>query len=148
MLSFPASITKSLKPDKLTASPCDWNSATLKDLQRKAAIFLRLALENCGIPAGGLLAVTKGKCSIMKKSIITAISLSAILFACLPLQSCSTSETTYTSSAPGEPPEETTTTTTTTTSAPDSVVGATANAAGTIIAAPFRLVGDALSIIF
>jgi hypothetical protein len=40
------------------------------------------------------------------------------------------------------------TTTYTTTSEPDSVVGSTAHAAGTIIAAPFRLVGDALSIIF
>ena len=85
----------------------------------------------------------------MKKSIVTVISLSAILFTCLPLQSCSTSETTYTTSDPGEPPVETTTTTTTTTTPDhDSVVGATANAAGTIIAAPFRLVGDALSIIF
>ncbi len=85
----------------------------------------------------------------MRKHLVNAISVSAIFFTCLTLQSCSTSETTYTTSAPGEPPVETsTTTTTTTTSEPDSVLGATANAAGTIIAAPFRLVGDALSIIF
>lgn len=85
----------------------------------------------------------------MKKSIITVISLSAIFFACLTLQSCSTTETTYTTSDPSEPPVETTTTTTTTTTPDhDSVVGATANAAGTIIAAPFRLVGDVLGIIF
>ncbi len=86
----------------------------------------------------------------MKKSIIPAIGLSALLCGCLILTSCAdtSSQTTYTSSAPGEPPVETTTTTTTTSTEPDSVVGSTANAAGTIIAAPFRLVGDALSIIF
>ena len=86
----------------------------------------------------------------MKKSIISALGLSAILFGCVTLQSCAdtTSQTTYTTAAPGEPPVETTTTTTTTDSQPDSVVGSTANAAGTIIAAPFRLVGDAVGIIF
>ena len=42
----------------------------------------------------------------------------------------------------------TTTTYTTTDDDHDSVVGSTAHAAGTIIAAPFRLVGDALSIVF
>lgn len=86
----------------------------------------------------------------MKKSIITIISASAIFCACLTLQSCSTSQTTYTTTSdPGEAQiAETTTTTTTTTDEPDSVVGSTAHAAGTIIAAPFRLVGDALSIIF
>jgi hypothetical protein len=90
----------------------------------------------------------------MKKSKIPAICLGAILCVCLGLQSCSdtSSRTTYTTtSAPGEPPDEvasTTTTTSTTNDEPDSVVGSTAHAAGTIIAAPFRLVGDALSIIF
>ena len=85
----------------------------------------------------------------MKKSIISTIGLSAILSACLALASCAdtTTQTTY-SSAPGEPPESTTTTYTTTTDQPDSVVGSTAHAAGTIIAAPFRIVGDTLSVIF
>jgi len=86
----------------------------------------------------------------MKKSVISTIGVSAILSACLALASCadSTTQTTY-SSDPGEPPVESTTTTTyTTTDQPDSVVGSTAHAAGTIIAAPFRLVGDALSVIF
>jgi hypothetical protein len=86
----------------------------------------------------------------MKKSFISTISLSAILTACLALASCAdtTTRTTY-SSGPGETPAESTTTTTyTTTDDHDSVVGSTAHAAGTIIAAPFRLVGDALSIIF
>lgn len=86
----------------------------------------------------------------MRKSIILMVSISAMLCACLVLQSCAdtTTQTTY-SSAPGEPPAESTTTTTyTTTDDDDSVVGSTAHAAGTIIAAPFRLVGDALSMVF
>jgi hypothetical protein len=85
----------------------------------------------------------------MKKSIISTISLSAILTACLALASCAdtTTQTTYTTT-PGEAPGESTTTTTTTTDQPDSVVGSTAHAAGTIIAAPFRIVGDTLGVIF
>ena len=83
----------------------------------------------------------------MKKSILSTIGLSAILCSCVALQSCATrTETTY-ESAPGEPPVETTTTYTTTDDH-DSVVGSTAHAAGTIIAAPFRIVGDTLSVIF
>ena len=106
----------------------------------------------------------------MKKSILSTIALSAILCAGgLTLQSCSDtrSETTY-STAPGytyagepgyyasepgyyangAPAETTTTTTYTTTDDHDSVLGSTAHAAGTIIAAPFRIVGDALGVIF
>jgi hypothetical protein len=90
----------------------------------------------------------------MKKSILSTISISAILCAGLTLQSCSDTrtETTYASEPgyAGEAPVETRTTTTYTTTDDDhdSVVGSTAHAAGTIIAAPFRLVGDALSIVF
>lgn len=88
----------------------------------------------------------------MKKSIISGIALSAIVCACPMLQSCADSsrETTYTTtSEPGYAYSETSTTTTTTTSnQPDSVVGATADAAGTIVEAPFRIVGDALGILF
>jgi hypothetical protein len=87
----------------------------------------------------------------MKKSVISTISLSAILTACLALASCAdtTTRTTTYSSAPDEAPVESTTTTTySTTDDHDSVVGSTAHAAGTIIAAPFRIVGDALSVIF
>lgn len=98
----------------------------------------------------------------MKKSILSTIGLSAILCAGLVLQSCSDTrtETTYSSDpyyasargyeAPGyEAPVETTTTTTySTTDDHDSVVGSTAHAAGTIIEAPFRIVGDALGVIF
>ncbi len=87
----------------------------------------------------------------MNKSVIPAIALTAIVCAFSLLQSCSDtrSQTTYTTTtgAPGDPPAQTTTTTTTT-DQPDSVVGSTANTVGTIIAAPFRLIGDALSIVF
>ena len=92
----------------------------------------------------------------MRKSMIPAIALCAILSACLTLQSCadtsSQTTTTYTK-APDGTPEETKTTTSTTTNNQDSVVGrgsvvgSTFDAVGTIIAAPFRLVGDAISII-
>jgi|SRR5258707_15502602 hypothetical protein len=104
----------------------------------------------------------------MKKSILSIGFVSAIFCGCLTLQSCAErTETTYSeppyySSSTYDGPYYTannsypppysdtygTTTYTTTTSEPDSVVGSTAHAAGTIIAAPFRLVGDALSIIF
>ena len=82
----------------------------------------------------------------MKKSILSTIGLSAILCGCLALQSCAD---TTTRTTPGEPPVETSTTTTyTTTDDHDSIVGSTAHAAGTIIAAPFRIVGDTLGVIF
>ena len=105
----------------------------------------------------------------MKKSIISAMSLGAIFCAGLMLQSCSDTRTetyesgpyaygttgpyTYESGpyayeTPVETSSTTTYTTTTTDDDHDSVVGSTAHAAGTIIAAPFRLVGDALGIIF
>jgi hypothetical protein len=88
----------------------------------------------------------------MNKSTFSAIAVSAILFACPLLQSCSdtSSQTTYTTTSdPGYySPSETTTTTTTSSNEPDSVVGATANAAGTIVEAPFRIVGDTLGILF
>jgi len=114
----------------------------------------------------------------MKKSIISALGLSAIFCAGLMLQSCSdTSSETYQSGpyayesgpyayesgpyagdpyaygpyayeTPVETSRTTTYTTTTTDDDHDSIVGSTAHAAGTIIAAPFRLVGDVLSIVF
>lgn len=49
--------------------------------------------------------------------------------------------------APAAAPATSTTTTTTESSEPDSVLGATAHAVGTIILLPFRIVGDALSLI-
>ena len=105
----------------------------------------------------------------MKKSILSTIALSAVLCAGgLTLQSCSDTRTETTYATPtytyagepgyyasepgyytsGAPVETTTTTTYTTTDDHDSVVGSTAHAAGTIIAAPFRIVGDVLGTIF
>ena len=107
----------------------------------------------------------------MKKSIISTLGLGAIFCAGLMLQSCSDTRTeTYESGpyayesstyagdpyaygpyayeTPVETSRTTTYTTTTTDDDHDSIVGSTAHAAGTIIAAPFRLVGDALSIVF
>jgi len=49
--------------------------------------------------------------------------------------------------ATGSDSGSTTTTTTTTDDEPDSVLGATAHAIGTIILFPFRLIGDALSLL-
>jgi putative effector of murein hydrolase len=88
-----------------------------------------------------------------------------IVFTGLCVQACSsgsqTTQTTvtrnaappqyaYASSEPLDPqPSDTiTTTTTTTTKRPDSLLGATAHAVGTAIALPFRIVGDALGLIF
>jgi Tfp pilus assembly protein PilV len=45
-------------------------------------------------------------------------------------------------------PEATTTTTTTTSNRPDSVLGATGHAVWTVVALPFRVVGDTLGLIF
>src|ERR1700722_13440128 len=98
----------------------------------------------------------------MKKSIISAIAVTAILSVCPLLQSCSDSSSQVTRTTTSYPPygysrsesttytttndpgyrdssSETTTTTTTRSDQPDSVVGATADAAGTIIEAPFRI---------
>jgi PBP1b-binding outer membrane lipoprotein LpoB len=84
-----------------------------------------------------------------------------IMFAALSLLliGCSTERTTTTvttqsaplppASDPSTPPSPTTTTTTkTTTNEPQSVVGATANAVGTVVLFPFRVVGDTLELIF
>jgi hypothetical protein len=96
----------------------------------------------------------------MKGTAILLI-LGATLWTAPLLQGCSgeqsqTVERTTTTTHPGADSanandDTTTTTTKTTTQTPDehsSVLGATANAVGTVIAAPFRLVGDALEIVF
>jgi len=82
----------------------------------------------------------------MKKSIISAIAVTAILSVCPLLQSCADTsrETTYTTTSDpgyGYSPNETTTTTTTTNNEPRGVVGA-------VIEAPFEIVGDTLGILF
>jgi type IV pilus biogenesis protein CpaD/CtpE len=67
-------------------------------------------------------------------------------------QQTSTTRTDSSNNFDSENPNTTTTTTKTDTqntpSQADSVLGATANAVGTVIAAPFRLVGDAFEIVF
>jgi hypothetical protein len=56
---------------------------------------------------------------------------------------------TQSTETPGDTsPTQSTTTTTTESNEPDSVLGATAHAIGTIILFPFRLIGDALGLIF
>lgn len=57
-----------------------------------------------------------------------------------------------TTGSPGNPNNQTTTTTTTTadkssTKEPDSILGATAHAIGTVVLFPFRLIGDAVELI-
>jgi len=91
----------------------------------------------------------------MNSRIVTLVGLGLALGAGSVLASCGgqqqTTQTTSSSNASGPaatsaaPP--TTTTTTTTTEEPDSVVGATLNAVGTVILFPFRILGDAIDLI-
>ena len=70
---------------------------------------------------------------------------------CSGQQKTTTVERTTTTPSNTQPQEPTTTTTTTTTETsekqPDSVLGATAHAIGTVILFPFRLIGDALGLL-
>jgi len=81
------------------------------------------------------------------------IALSIALITPVVIQGCSsqsetTTTTTTTSEVPQSAPTQTITTSSTTTSnEPDSVLGATFHAIGTIILFPFRLVGDAIGLI-
>jgi len=92
----------------------------------------------------------------MKIRILPIIAICLALCATPLIESCAsqTTETTTTATEPGPPPaavaetSTTTTTTTTTENEPDSVLGATFHAIGTIIAFPFELIGDALGLIF
>ena len=87
------------------------------------------------------------------KNLITVAALSLLLIGC-STQRTTTTVTTQASPLPpagdsATPPSQTTTTTTkTTTDEPQSVLGATANAVGTVILFPFRVVGDTLELIF
>jgi hypothetical protein len=87
----------------------------------------------------------------MLKRILPIIALSMALITPVVIQGCSSqSETTTTSTSeqlPQSAPTTTITTTTTTSNEPDSVLGATFHAIGTIILFPFRLVGDAIGLI-
>jgi hypothetical protein len=87
----------------------------------------------------------------MQKRILPIIALSMALITPVVIQGCSsqseTTSTTTTSEEPQAAPTTTTTTSTTTSNEPDSVLGATFHAIGTIILFPFRLVGDAIGLI-
>jgi uncharacterized protein YceK len=86
----------------------------------------------------------------MLKRILPIIALSMALITPVVIQGCSSQSettTTTTSEQPQSAPTTTITTTTTTSNEPDSVLGATFHAIGTIILFPFRLVGDAIGLI-
>lgn len=97
------------------------------------------------------------------KTLLTALALFALLIASGCSSGTEQTRTTVTQttnpplyasaeSAPidtANPPATTTTTTTTTKSdQPDSVLGATVHAVGTVVLLPFRVVGDTLELIF
>ncbi len=77
----------------------------------------------------------------------------ALLFSAMEVFSgCASEQTktvqsTTTTSTPAQPQATTTTTETIDTKRPDSVLGATAHAVGTVILLPFRLIGDAVGLI-
>ena len=86
----------------------------------------------------------------MLKRILPIIALSGALITPVVIQGCSSQSettTTTTSEQPQSAPTATIITTTTTSNEPDSVLGATFHAIGTIILFPFRLVGDAIGLI-
>jgi uncharacterized protein YceK len=86
----------------------------------------------------------------MQKRILPIIALSLALITPAVIQGCSSQSettTTTTSEEPQSAPTTVTTSTTTTSNEPDSVLGATFHAIGTIILFPFRLVGDAIGLI-
>ncbi len=87
----------------------------------------------------------------MKRHAFPILLLAITLAGPAMLSGCSDQQTTTTTVQPADPdaPRGTTSsTTTTTTNEPDSVLGSTLNAVGTIILFPFRLIGDALGLIF
>jgi hypothetical protein len=87
----------------------------------------------------------------MKRRAFPILLLAITLAGPAMLSGCSDQQTTTTTVQPADPdapPGTTSSTTTTTTNEPDSVLGSTLNAVGTIILFPFRLIGDALGLIF
>jgi hypothetical protein len=87
----------------------------------------------------------------MQKRTLPIIALSIALMTPVVVQGCSgqseTTTTTTTSAVPQSDPTTITSSTTTTSNEPDSVLGATFHAVGTIILFPFRLIGDAIGLI-
>jgi len=124
---------------------------TVTSYSHRKAIFAKKA-QASAINAG-VRAEFVRKSNIMKR--LRLILILALLVGAAPMvQSCSSSqetktvETTTTTDPTPPPAQITTTTTTTSDNEPDSVLGATFHAIGTIIAFPFRLIGDALGLIF
>lgn len=113
----------------------------------KALAQIMVSLRRLFAAGGGDVAMKR------TKTLITIGGLSLLLIGC-STERTTTTVTTQASplppaSDPSTPPSQTTTTTTkTTTDAPQSVLGATANAVGTVILFPFRVVGDTLELIF
>jgi hypothetical protein len=87
-------------------------------------------------------------CLLMLAMIVSA---GPILSGCASDQEHSKTVERTTTSSTGNPNNQTTTTTTTTdkssTKEPDSILGATAHAIGTVVLFPFRLIGDAVELI-
>ena len=85
----------------------------------------------------------------MPKRILPVIALLMALITPVVVQGCSSQSETTTTTTSEEPQSApaTTITTSTTSNEPDSVLGATFHALGTIILFPFRLVGDAIGLI-
>jgi len=113
------------------------------------ALALRLAYQ-----PGWLFAAVGGGVAMKRtKNLIMFAALSLLLIGC-STERTTTTVTTQPAPLPpasdeSTPPSQTTTTTTkTTTDEPQSVLGATANAVGTVILLPFRVVGDTLELIF
>ena len=85
----------------------------------------------------------------MQMRIWPIIALSIALITPVVIEGCSSHSETTTTTTSEEPQSApaTTITTSTTSNEPDSVLGATFHALGTIILFPFRLVGDAIGLI-
>ena len=85
------------------------------------------------------------------KKISTFVAMALLASSLMVFQGCASEQTETvrrtTTTNDTALPATTTTTETTTSNKPDSVLGATAHAVGTVILFPFRLVGDALGLI-
>jgi hypothetical protein len=86
----------------------------------------------------------------MKIQTLRSATAALIVYSMISVTACASHEETTTTVTPATaeyPATATTTTTTVSNEEHDSVVGATLHAVGTIILFPFRLVGDAISLI-
>jgi len=95
---------------------------------------------------------------MVSKTIVPVLALALFLGGSAMLQSCSDQQSTTTTSSTANPHSASTdpsaqqaptstTTTTTTSEEPDSILGSTLHAVGTVVLFPFRLIGDAIELI-